>query len=79
MKHPVLYFFYLLYCVEAGVFLLLAPWSRIWANSFFVQMPALRAILLSGYLRGGVSAVGLLHIVIAGRDFLTYCRALKQL
>ena len=78
MKHPLLYFLYLLYCVEAGVFLVLVPWSRIWANSYFVHMPTLRSILLSGYLRGGVSAVGMLHLLLAGRDFLDYCRALRQ-
>ncbi len=78
MRHPFLYFLYLLYCVEAGVFLVLAPWSRIWANGYFVQMSALRPVLLSGYMRGGVTAVGFLHLMLAGRDFLTYCRALKQ-
>ncbi len=78
MKRPLLYFVYLLYCVEAGIFLCLVPWSRIWANSYFVQMPALRALLLSGYLRGAVSALGFLHLMAAANDFLAFCRALKQ-
>ena len=68
---------YLLYCVEAGVFLLLVPWSILWSNSYFAQMPALRTVLLSGYLRGGISAFGLLHLVVAVIDFLAFCRALR--
>ncbi len=73
-----LYFFYLLYCVEAGVFLGLAPWSRLWSNSYFVQMPLLREILLSGYLRGAVSSLGLLHLAAAAQDFLEFRRALRS-
>ncbi len=78
MKRPLLYFFYLLYCVEAGLFLCLAPWSRIWSNSYFAQMPGLREVLLSGSLRGGVSAIGVMHLIVAWKDFLGFCRALKQ-
>jgi hypothetical protein len=74
----VLYFLYLLYCVEAGVFLCLAPWSRVWSNSYFVQMPALREILLSGYLRGAICSLGVLHLAAAARDFLAFRRALKS-
>jgi len=78
MKRPLLNFLYLLYCLEAGIFLLLVPWSRIWTNSYFAQMPALRVILLSGYSRGAVSALGILHILLAAKDFLVFCRTLRQ-
>jgi hypothetical protein len=74
----VLVILYLLYCVEAGVFLLLAPWSLAWAHSYYAQVPALRTILLSGYVRGGVSAIGLLHLVVAAVDFTAFRRALKS-
>jgi len=78
VKRPLLYFLYLLYCVEAGIFLCLVPWSRFWINSYFVQIPTLRSILLSGYLRGGVTAIGLLHLVVATKDFVAFCRVLKE-
>ncbi len=71
-------FLYLLYCVEAGIFLSLVPWSRVWVTSYFAQMPGLRELLLSGYVRGGVSSIGLLHLVMAFRDFLTFRQALKE-
>ncbi|HEX9428234.1 MAG TPA: hypothetical protein VGA64_10640 [Candidatus Polarisedimenticolia bacterium] len=71
-------FLYLLYCVEAGIFLSLVPWSRIWINNYFAQMPGLRELLLNGYLRGGVSGVGLVLLVAACRDFLAFRQALKE-
>ncbi len=77
MKRPVLYFLYLLYIIETGVFLVLAPWSLIWMHSYFAQIPHLRAILLNGFLRGCVSALGLLQIGMGAVDFLAFCRALK--
>ena len=77
MKRPVLYFLYLLYTVETGVFLVLVPWSLIWVHSYFAQIPHLRAILLSGFVRGCISALGLMQIGMGAVDFLAFCRALK--
>jgi hypothetical protein len=71
-------FLYLIYCVEAGLFLGLVPWSVLWVESVFVGMPALREIFLSGYVRGGVSAVGVLMLAAGARDFVAFCRALRE-
>ena len=68
---------YLLYCVEAGIFLLLVPWSILWTHSYFAQMAALREVLLSGFVRGAVSGVGLLHLIVGATDFLAFCRAVR--
>jgi len=73
-----LQFLYLLYCVEAGVFLLLAPWSLLWVHSYFAQAPSLRGLLLSGYLRGAVSAIGAILLMAGAVDFAGFCRALKR-
>jgi hypothetical protein len=78
LKRLLLQFFYLLYCVESGIFLLLAPWSLLWVHGYFAQMPAFRGLLLSGYVRGGVSAIGLLMLVVATIDFSAFCRTLKD-
>jgi hypothetical protein len=78
MKRPVLYFLYLLYTVETGVFLVLVPWSLIWVHSYFAQMPHLRPVLLSGFVRGCISALGLMQIGLGAVDFLAFCRALKS-
>jgi len=56
----------------------LVPWSLIWVHSYFAQIPPLRPFLLSGFVRGCVSALGLLQIGMGAIDFLAYCRALKS-
>lgn len=71
-------FFYLLYCVEAGVFLVLAPWSLLWLHSYYAQIPVLRGLLLSGYLRGGVSAIGVLMLLVGVIDCAAFCRDLRR-
>jgi hypothetical protein len=78
VKRLWIHFLYLLYCVEAGIFLLLAPWSLLWSHGYFAHLPAVREIVLSGYVRGGISAVGLLMIGIGTVDFIAFCRALRE-
>lgn len=78
MRRPLVQFLYLLYCVQAGVFLLLSPWSAIWVNSYFAQAPILRSILTCGYVRGAVSSVGLLLLLVGTRDLVTFCRMLRE-
>jgi hypothetical protein len=78
MKRPLLYFFYLLYTLEAGLFLTLVPWSRLWMRSTYSHLPALRAVFLSGHLRGGISAFGILMLVVGTIDFVGFCRALRR-
>ncbi len=78
MKRLWVQFFYLLYCVEAGIFLVLVPWSLIWSTSYFAQIPGLRDVLLSGYVRGAVTSLGLLHLLVASRDFVAFCRAARD-
>lgn len=78
MKGIVGQLLYLFYCVEAGLFLLLAPWSLLWIHGYFAQVPVLRPILLSGYVRGGVSALGILILVTGAADFVAFCRRFRD-
>ena len=57
------FFLYLLYYFEVGLFLLVAPWSEGWG-------PAVERVaagqwadwLCSGFMRGGLSGLGLVHL-----------------
>jgi hypothetical protein len=69
---------YLFYCVEAGLFLTLAPWSLLWIHGYYAQVPVLRPILMSGYLRGGVSALGLLMLLAGAADLIRFCRRYRD-
>ena len=78
MTRPLLSFFYLLYCVEAGIFLLMAPWSALWVRNSMAQAPLMGEYLMTGQIRGAVSAFGFLLLLAAMLDFVDYCHASKE-
>ena len=59
--------FFILYCIEAGVFLLWAPWTPFWERAVFgLPFPGLAeidAFLVEPLTRGAVSGFGLVHLV----------------
>jgi hypothetical protein len=60
-----------LICLEAGVLLVFLPWSPYWDRNFFLQrFPELVPILLSPFLRGAVTGLGLLDVFVAGSIFI---------
>jgi len=60
---------FIVYCVEAGVFLLLAPWSPMWGRTLaHLPLGALRPLFLDAAFRGGVSGFGLVHLVWGAHD-----------
>lgn len=47
------------YFLEAGLILVVAPWSGFWEHNFFVRrVPALEPLLSNLFVRGAVSGVG---------------------
>lgn len=60
---------FILYCLEAGVFFILAPWTHFWtANPLFQSSEIVAAVTGSFHLRGLVSGFGLLHLLIGLRE-----------
>ena len=56
-----------LICLELGVLLVFLPWSPYWERNFFLQrFPELLPYLLSPFLRGAVTGLGLLDVILAG-------------
>lgn len=63
---------YGLYCLEAGVFFIIAPWTRFWAAIPLLHVtPALGFVADSPYFRGFVSGIGLIHLIIGVKEFVT--------
>jgi hypothetical protein len=55
-----------------GLGLLVAPWSTLWESNWVLQpCPLLRTVLLSGFLRGAVSGLGLVNVLVALADLHT--------
>ncbi len=60
---------FIIYCIEAGVIFLLAPWGAVW-DRFVFQIPSsdLRSILLHPFFRSFISAFGLVHLIWGAHD-----------
>jgi hypothetical protein len=57
------------YLIEAGLLLALAPWTALWDQNFFARtLPWLGAWMASGFVRGGVTGIGLVTTVAGLRD-----------
>ena len=52
------------YLVEAGLVLLIVPWSGLWERNAFLQMTAAWVVDVarSGWFRGAISGVGLMLV-----------------
>ncbi len=62
------FYFYVFYCFEVGIFLVVAPWllPNVWENNyFFVMFPKVKTVFLSGYFRGAVTGIGVLNVWLA--------------
>ena len=57
----------ILLCFELGVLLVFIPWSYTWEHNYFLnRYPALIPYLLNNSVRGAISGLGVLDIVLAG-------------
>ncbi|HEV8198397.1 MAG TPA: hypothetical protein VGS03_00060 [Candidatus Polarisedimenticolia bacterium] len=78
MRRPWLYLAYLLYCAEAGIYLLLVPWSALWGPLLLGWPARPRALLATGMARGGISALGGLLLVVCLIDLVRFCRGFRS-
>ncbi len=60
------------YFLEAGLFLILAPWSRLWLYRVVLRAPASwQGLLAEPWFRGFVAGLGVLHLFLAARELRT--------
>ncbi|HJY85359.1 MAG TPA: hypothetical protein VKE24_00850 [Candidatus Acidoferrales bacterium] len=63
----VLHVLLILLCFELGVLLVFLPWSGAWDHNYFLnRYPALIPYVLNPSVRGVITGLGLLDIVVAG-------------
>jgi hypothetical protein len=54
---------FIVYFLEVGVLLTLAPWSTLWDRNYFIQAwPVIAAVAGNDYVRGAVSGLGLVNL-----------------
>ena len=83
--------FYILLCLEAGVFLTLLPWWQPWGmgdwgDNYFLVMVAqktglvvLQRAVASGWVRGAVSGVGRLNLAMAFWEIFHFSETVRKL
>ncbi len=61
---------FVIYCIEAGLLLLLAPWNAgLWDRNWVqIADPFLRGVLLHPITRGVVSGFGAIHLIWGVHD-----------
>ena len=68
--------FFALYCVEAGLFFTIVPWTTIWTlNPLLHSSVVVGSVADNPFVRGFVTGIGLLHLIIGVRDLLLIIRA----
>lgn len=71
--------FFALYCVEAGLFFTIVPWTTIWTlNPLLHSSLTLGAFVDNPFVRGFVSGLGVLHFLVGARELLRIYRARKR-
>jgi hypothetical protein len=56
----------ILLCFEMGAILVYLPWSSLWEQNYFlIHFPALIPVMLHPSVRGAVSGIGVLDIILA--------------
>tara|TARA_B100001123_G_scaffold450946_1_gene625370 strand:- start:4875 stop:5183 length:309 start_codon:yes stop_codon:yes gene_type:complete len=71
---------FFLYYLEVGLVLLIAPWTTFWERNYFIQLnPVLEVLLISHVVRGAVSGIGGLCLVLVFIDIGGLARATLML
>jgi hypothetical protein len=56
--------FFVLYCIEAGIFLMWAPWTPFWERALFgLPVAKIGTVLIRPWARGAVSGFGVVHVI----------------
>jgi hypothetical protein len=63
--------FFALYCLEAGLFFTIVPWTRVWmVNPLLHHNLAIGMWADNPFVRGFVSGIGVAHLIIGMKDIL---------
>lgn len=83
--------FFIILCLQAGITLTLLPWLDVgtigdWGDNFLLayiaqktNLPVLREAVSSGWVRGAVTGLGILNLIIAFWEIATFRRSVQML
>ena len=63
--------FFALYCLEAGLFFVVVPWTRLWIFNPLLHSGVTVSMLAGNpFVRGFVSGFGVIHLIIGVKDIM---------
>lgn len=71
--------FFALYCLEAGLFFIVVPWTRVWSmNPLLHATPTLLLLSINPFVRGFISGFGVIHLLIGVKDVMRIAAARRD-
>ena len=71
---------YVAYFLEVGLLLVLVPWTTFWERNYFaVSTPELHDFLRNNFVRGGVSGLGVVNLLMGFKDLAAVLYARRGL
>ena len=62
-----------------GLLLVLLPWSAFWEHNYFLQGSALvHAAAMNGFVRGGISGLGLVNVAAGLAELVSLLAAFRR-
>ncbi len=69
---------FILFCFEIGLFLVFVPWSDLWEQNVLLGYSlALHRLLLNNFVRGAVSGLGLVDLVLGLSELSRFWKSFK--
>ncbi|MEO5742359.1 MAG: hypothetical protein ABIS29_17375 [Vicinamibacterales bacterium] len=67
------------YFIEVGLLLVLVPWSPFWERNYFLTaLPGLLEIVRNNYVRGGVSGLGVVNLLMGFNELASVLLARRR-
>ena len=71
--------FFALYCIEAGLFFTVVPWTRLWTmNPWLHQNLTIGLWVDNPFVRGFISGFGIVHILLGVKEIMRLARARRR-
>ena len=69
---------FILFCFEIGLFLVFVPWSPLWEHNVLLSYSfTLHRFLLNNFVRGTVSGLGVVDLMLGLSELGRFWRSLK--
>ena len=71
--------FFALYCLEAGIFFLVVPWTRLWTvNPLLHNNMTISMLASNPFVRGFISGFGVIHLILGVKDIIAITQARRS-